>query len=214
MLRGHSLLVRLRAITAGPLVGLALGLGLVLAISLMPGGWGPVYGQTVDGGNTNDDDDDGQDQGCGDLGDDVECERVDEDNGGFASSDGVLSVRRTGGEAVVVIYEPETDPLGTAGNPPAPGGLREVTTANVQVQPDGGTPNFVNLTLSYTDEELAALGVSEGSLRMFYYDPGLGTWVELPIVIDQIANTVTVVNLDVSAFANSPHLIALFAPPG
>ena len=48
-----------------------------------------------------------------------------------------------------------------------------------------------------------------GALRVFYFAAPLGRWVELPVSIDATAHTVTVTNVDVSAFGLMPTALAL-----
>ncbi len=100
--------------------------------------------------------------------------------------------------------------LGASSAPPAqqtPVGLQQVMSTQVQIQPLG-TPNYVNMTLYYTNAQLGAL--PETNLRMFYFDTGLGAWVELPATVDPLTNSVTVYNVDVSAFADTLHYVGVF----
>ena len=88
-----------------------------------------------------------------------------------------------------------------------PTGLQAVFAALIQLQPLS-TPNEVTLTLTYNDAELG--GLAESGLRVFYYAHALGVWVEVPAVIDPLANTATVPHLDVSAFIQQPTAIGIF----
>lgn len=187
-------------IAAGPWLALAMGLGLLLGLAVLPGEWGAVYGQTVPGGGG----DDSGNTGDGDDSEDacVNCGTVGE--GGddtFQSDDGRMDVGHTGGNPVEVFY----DQMDEAAPVPLPGA--PVMLTDLELQPND-TPNYVNVVLLYTDEELA--GLLESSLRVFYYDVNAGKWVELPIIVDPIANTITIVNIDVSAFANGACHIGIF----
>ncbi len=88
-----------------------------------------------------------------------------------------------------------------------PVGLRQVMAVKLQLQPLE-TPNFVNLTLHYTDEQVQ--GVAESGLRAFYFHDGLSAWVEMPSVVNPPANSVTMTHVDVSAFADALHDLGLF----
>ncbi len=92
--------------------------------------------------------------------------------------------------------------------PAPPQGLTEIFGSNVQLQPQS-TPNWVNLVLHYTDEDVT--DIDEWTLRMFYWDEQLAHWVELPSEVNPDANTVTVWNVDVSAFADALHRVSIFA---
>ena len=92
--------------------------------------------------------------------------------------------------------------------PVPPAGLRELLTAQIQLQPLA-TPNSVTLTLFYPDTDL--LGVSETTLRAFYFVDELSVWVELVATVDPPLNAVRVHNVDVSAFANRLRWISIFA---
>ena len=89
---------------------------------------------------------------------------------------------------------------------PTQQGLREIVAAEIQLQPLS-TTNSVNIALRYTDADVA--GIDETTLRMFYYHQGYDQWVQLPATVDPVANTVTVYNVDVSAFLNTLHRVAV-----
>jgi hypothetical protein len=90
-----------------------------------------------------------------------------------------------------------------------PTGLRQLSGAQLQLQPLS-TPNVVSLTLYYYDDQLGS--TDEASLRAFYWSDELGLWVELPVTLDPLANSVTIHNLDVSAFADGLHHVGVFGP--
>ena len=97
-----------------------------------------------------------------------------------------------------------------SGVPPAPpAGLRYLTGAQIQLQPQS-TPNAVNLTLYYYDDQLGS--TPEANLRAFYWSDQLGIWVELPVTLDPQANSVTIYNVDVSAFTDGRHHVGVFGP--
>jgi hypothetical protein len=95
---------------------------------------------------------------------------------------------------------------GIAPGPPA--GLHGLLTAQIQLQPLA-TPNSVTLTLFYPDSDLS--GVSETLLRAFYFVDELSVWVELFATVDPALNTVTIRDVDVSAFADRLRWIGIFA---
>ena len=98
--------------------------------------------------------------------------------------------------------QPGAPPIGTTG------GLHEVLVTQIQIQPTS-TPNYVNLTLHYTDAQVA--GIPESNLRVLYFDDVFGVWVELPAVVSPHTNSITVYNLDVSAFTDRLHRVGIFA---
>jgi len=122
----------------------------------------------------------------------------------FTASDGALSLQWTSGGEVQVIEAP-IDLASTPG-PAAPDGLHEIKAASLQLTPVT-TPNGVNLIFRYTDADRGMQAVSGGPLRLFYYTQG--QWVELPTTLDTTQHTVTVSNLDVSAFAAASTRVAL-----
>jgi hypothetical protein len=221
---------------------------LVVAVSLLPGGWGRAYGDTTPGnggGNlehcTNGHGSDAEhnkhcrgesevsqllvEKVIGGEPDALDTERQELSAGGpFHSADGIFDATQDGGEPVELTYDPiPPDQLaamndGTFPGPAGPSGLVRVAAANVQLQPTA-TPNHVTLTLHYTDEQLAALGVSEASLGVYLFVPdsanpqGPGTWVKLPATLDPATNTLTISDVDVSAFANVLHQVAIFGHP-
>ncbi len=159
---------------------------------------------------------DGEPAGC--RQDDPACGTLQEGNREFRSDDDVFWAFLVDGKPVVVVYEPAAD----VELPPVLGfqrfvasrrpdaqfvPLRQVVAADVQIQPLG-TPNYVNITMHYSDDQIG--GLQESSLRMFYFDDDLGAWIELPSLVDPLQDTVTVMNVDVSAFANRLHRIAVY----
>jgi hypothetical protein len=217
---------------------------LVVAVSLLPGGWGRAYGDTTPGhggGNlehcTNGHGSDAEhNKHCrgdsevsqvlvetviGGEPDALDTERQELSAGRpFHSADDMFDATQDGGEPAELTYDPvPPDQLaamndGTFPGPAVPSGLVRVAAANVQLQPTV-TPNRVTLTLHYTDEQLAALGVGEASLGVYLFVPdpanpqGAGTWVQLPATLDAATNTLTIVDVDVSALADHLHQLAI-----
>ncbi|MBI1924536.1 T9SS type A sorting domain-containing protein [Candidatus Poribacteria bacterium] len=58
------------------------------------------------------------------------------------------------------------------------------------------------LTITYTDEEIAQLGINESSLRISYWDPAASRWVSVGGAVDAVNNSVT-------ATVTALHLYAL-----
>ncbi len=143
----------------------------------------------------------------------------------FSSLDGVLRAVWTFGAPVVLKYYPnlcETWPMfcgisageglyglrkGDQGAALPPLGLRPVAGARMLMVP-AGAPSFVNVSLHYSEDAIA--GIAESGLRLFYFHPSEQRWVELPSSIDPIANLVTVIAVDVSAFMADPTILGLF----
>ncbi|NOK71559.1 MAG: hypothetical protein GFH25_541324n2 [Chloroflexi bacterium AL-N10] len=59
----------------------------------------------------------------------------------------------------------------------------------------------MTINLSYTPEQLAALGISEGDLTLFRYDEAAQTWLPLTTEVDRDALTATANASDVGTFA-------------
>jgi len=121
------------------------------------------------------------------------------------SVDQVELFQWTGGGDVLVTDDP-VDPAQSPG-PAMPLGLRQIRASNIFMQVIN-PPNNINLTMRYTDADVA--GLSEGGLRLFLYDAVAGTWREAPATVDPVANTVTWTNVDISQFASRFTRIAIF----
>ena len=75
------------------------------------------------------------------------------------------------------------------------------------------------LTITYTDEEVAGLGISEGSLRISYWAPEESRWVSVGGTIDAANNsvtaTITALHLYAITFDSTPPHIGQLSPaPG
>ena len=156
----------------------------------------------------------------------------------FTGPDGVLVAQWTGGGSLLLTHDPADPAVGPAAPVandgttqflagtaeqvealaaqkrlsgesaiPAAAVTKQIRAANIQLVPLD-VPNNVNVTLRYLDTDLG--GLPESGLRMFYYDAGLGRWVEVPATIDPVGNTVTWSNVNVGAFAPRITRIAVF----
>ena len=120
----------------------------------------------------------------------------------FNSADGVLTVQWVSGGNVLAMNG------SVATIPAAPSGLAILRSTGLQMIPQS-TPNGVNLVIHYSDSDVAKQAVKDGALRAFYYTSALGRWVELPVSEDKTGHTVTVSNVDVSAFEAGLTSLAL-----
>ncbi len=198
-----------RRLALGPLLSVAFGLMLVGAVSVLPGGWGMAYSQTVPGNDNEHSNAGGAERGleraCDvSSGRNPHCSGTEHpEDEPFTTSDNALTLDVAGGAPVD--FEHDAVDL-TLPGPAAPEGIREFKAVMLGLQPDG-TPNDVTLVLHYTDEELGELA---GPVQVFCYEPLSGRWVELDGVVDPVAHTVTIEHVDVSAFANGPIRLSLF----
>src|SRR5262249_35227575 len=119
---------------------------------------------------------------------------------------GLLTVQWSSGGEVLVTTSPSRS------NSTVPSGLNILKPIDLEMLPKL-TPNGVNLVLHYTDADVANQAVAGGALRAFYFAAPLGRWVELPVTVDTAAHTVTVSNVDVSAFGLMPTTLALMGGP-
>jgi hypothetical protein len=117
----------------------------------------------------------------------------------FNGNDGVVTVQWVGGGDIRVTHDPVD--VRTNPGPRVPPWLHEIREANLKLVPVS-TPNSVNIVMHYTQEDIASAGVNEAGLRMAYYNPVMVRWVELPVTVDTVNNTVTTANVDVSAFGS------------
>ncbi len=126
-------------------------------------------------------------------------------SGGTASSgDGmeVVNVSNTN-IPIVVSFDPVV--RGTDVSPALPSGLKSQREVNLLLAPNGA-PTTAALVVHYSDADTAGLNGGAAALRVEYYSVPLARWVELPKSVDTAAKTLTVNNLDVSAFLKFTRL--------
>ncbi len=219
----------------GPLGLKLVALVMVLALTGLGATWGSAYGQqcvSASGGSGDEDNSDNDDDNKNDDNDNggasafsplISCDVGESVVGAqprasdtevlemgsffpyYFSADQVLTVVWVGGGSFQLTHDPID--AATTQTPLAPAGLRQLRGANIQLLPHG-TPNNVNLTLHYSD--LDVQGLNESQLRLFYFAPELGAWVEVPASVNAEQNFATWVNANVGAFSRRLTRFALF----
>ena len=109
----------------------------------------------------------------------------------------VVNVANTNVPITVVI-----DPFNRATDSPSPappGGLKAIRDFNLKLAPTG-VPTNANLVVKYADSDVAGLPGGPAALQLQYWSVPLQRWVGLPSVLDTNAHTLSVINIDVSAF--------------
>jgi hypothetical protein len=139
----------------------------------------------------------------------VASARLSSSNATFASPDGMLRVAYAGGDPVLVAISP------VSAQQALPAGAGLVHSWDLQIVPNG-TPNAVTLTASYAD--IGQVGLTQRApngnvLSLMYWSPATGNWVVLPATNDPTGMTLTVNDLDVSAFTSGQTQLVLTATP-
>ena len=70
----------------------------------------------------------------------------------------------------------------------------------------------ITITMHYTDQQIAELGLNEGSLAIWYWNESSGNWVELPSTVDTVNNTVIAYSDHLTYFAILGFLIPAGTP--
>gem|GEM_PF-2086504 len=105
----------------------------------------------------------------------------------------------------------QIDPVNRAtdASPALPLGWRSIREFNLKLAPIGA-PTKATVVIHYSDTDVANAG-DPSSFAVFYYSVPLQRWVQVPATLDANAHTVTVSDIDVSAFIKFAR-VALLAP--